>query len=246
MRGLLTAVGFLTIVPLGARRKLEPGDLGRAAVWFPLVGLLIGLALAGVDWGCRALWDPYVAAALMLAVTLVLTGGLHLDGLMDTADALFSHRDRETMLAIMRDSRTGALGAAAAMSALLVKFAAYGHLSGADHWRVIAAAPLVGRLGIVLAMSVFPYAREAGTGAQFAKETRLRHAAAAAVGGALMLYLLLGPRGLMAAGVGLGFGGLAAVYAWRRLGGLTGDVYGATNEAVELAVLLAAALPMGG
>ena len=239
MRGLLTAVGFLTIVPVGRGYRPREGDFGRAAIWFPVVGLLVGLALAGVDWWGRVLWDPYVAAALVLGVGVVVTGGLHIDGLMDTADALFSRQSRERMLEIMRDPRSGALGVAAGVCVLAAKFAAYGHLSGPDHWRVIATAPIAGRLAMVVALGVFPYAREQGTGTQMTKETGGRHVVGAIVLGVGGAAALLRTSGFWLVGLAIALAAVLGGYASRRLGGLTGDVYGALNELVEVAALLA-------
>jgi len=245
MRGVLTAVGFLTVLPVGPRGEPRRGDLGRAVVWFPLVGLLIGLLAAGVDWCGRALWDSHIAAALVIGATLLLTGGLHLDGLMDTADAFFSHRDREGMLQVMRDSRAGALGVAAGLSVIVAKFAAYGHLEGVEHWRVIAVTPLIGRLGLVVGMALFPYARETGMGARFAAETKLWHSIGAATIAVATALALMRWGGLALAGMAILLALLSGAYASRRLGGLTGDVYGAINELVELLALLAAALILG-
>ncbi len=238
MRGLLTAVGFLTIAPAGAGHRPRGGDFGRAAVWFPVVGLFVGLALAGVDWCGRALWDPYVAAALVLGAGVAATGGLHIDGLMDTADAFFSRRSRERMLEIMRDPRCGALGVAAGVCVLAAKFAAYGHLSGPDHWRVIAAAPAAGRLALVVAVGVFAYAREQGIGAQMTNEVSTRHVMGALILGIGVMAALLGVGGLCLIGLAIAVALALGGYASWRLGGLTGDVYGALNELVELAVLL--------
>ncbi len=245
MRGLLTAIGFLTAVPAGAQGEFREGDFGRASAWFPAVGLLIGLALAGVDWCGRAVWDAYVAAALVTAAAVVVTGGLHIDGLMDTADALFSGQTRERMLEIMRDARSGALGVAAGVCVLLAKFAAYGHLAGVEHWRVIAAAPVVGRLGMVVAVAAFPYAREAGTGARFAAEVGWRHMVVAMAVCAAVCVGLLGWTGLSLFGLGAGLAVGLGAYASRKLGGVTGDVYGATNEVVEVGALLVGAALVG-
>ncbi len=241
MRGLRTAVAFLTIVPVGRAHRPREGDFGRAAVWFPVVGLLVGLTLAGVDWCGRVLWDPYVAAALVLGATVVVTGGLHIDGLMDAADALFSRQSRERMLEIMRDPRSGALGVAAGVCVLVAKLAAYGHLAGPDHWRVIVAAPVAGRLAMVVALGLFPYAREQGTGAEMTNETGARHVAGAVLLGIGGAIALLGVAALCLLGLAIVLVAVLGGYASRRLGGLTGDVYGALNELVELAALLAGA-----
>lgn len=236
MTGLLTALGFLTVVPVPASAR--GGSFGRAAIWFPVVGALIGLVLAGIGWCGRAWWDAYVAAALMIGAGVVLTGGLHIDGLMDTADAFFSHKSPERMLEIMRDARAGALGVAAGISVLALKFAALGYLAGGQHWRVIAAAPAVGRLAIVLAIAVFPYARETGTGAGFAIETRWQHAILALIFALAVCLALLPWHGAIIVGIGIVVALLAGAYATCRLGGLTGDVYGAINELTEVVVLL--------
>ena len=240
MRALLTSISFLTVAPVAPRTPLREGDLGRAAVCFPLVGLLLGLALAAVDHGARMLWDPYVASALVIGAALLVTGGLHLDGFLDTADALASRRDREGMLAVMRDARVGALGAAAGTALLLAKLAAYGHLTGHDHWRTIAAVPVLGRLGIVLAAAVFPTARPGGLGARFASEAGLWHLLAAALLAAAIAFGLLQWTGLMLATAAIAGSALLGWWLSRRFGGLTGDAYGAINEAIELAVLLMA------
>jgi len=241
MRGLLSALTFLTIAPLPGR-AWQAGDAGRAVPWFPVVGLLVGAALAGVDWGARALWDPLVAAALVIAASVLLTGGLHLDGLMDTADAFFSHGDRARMLAIMKDSRAGALGVAAAICVLLAKFAAYAHLKGPGRWQIIVAAAVLGRLGIAFGLFAFRSAKETGLGAVFVQETRGRHFALAMVMALGITFWVLRWQGLVLVGVPIVLALLAGAYASRKLGGLTGDVCGAINELAELAVLLLAPL----
>ena len=245
MRGLLTAIGFLTAAPIGVRGELREGDFGRASVWFPAVGLLVGLLLAGVDWCGRAVWDPMVAAALVVGAAVVVTGGLHTDGLMDTADALFSRAGRERMLEIMKDPRSGALGVAAGACILLTKFAACAHLAGGEHWRVIAAAPALGRLAMVIAVGAFPYARESGTGARIAAEVGRRHAIGALVLGAAIAVVLLNVSGLLVFAMSLALAVVGGWYARRLLGGLTGDVYGAVNEVVEVAALLLGAVVVG-
>ncbi len=239
MRGLLTAIAFLTIVPVPARTQGR--SFGLAAVWFPVVGALIGLALAGVGWCGRALWDPFIAAALMIGAGVVLTGGLHIDGLMDTADALFSRKSRERMLEIMRDPRSGALGVAAGICVLALKLAAYAYLAGGEQWRVVVAAPVAGRAAIVIALAAFPYARETGTGASFASDARWWHVIGALLLAAVICFGLLQWGGLAMLGGGLAIALVAGAYVSRLLGGLTGDIYGAINEGAELIALLVGA-----
>src|SRR5688572_27216434 len=105
VRDFLCAVGFLTIVPVPAG---SPGGLGRSAVWFPAVGLLLGLMLAAVDAALVRLFPPFLAAAILVALWALLTGGLHLDGLIDSCDALLASAPRERRLEILRDPHRGA------------------------------------------------------------------------------------------------------------------------------------------
>ena len=249
MDGLFLAFGFLTVIPmpfLAAR----PGGMGRAAVWFPVVGLVVGALLAGVAWGSLALWrDRWIAAALVLIANLLLTGGLHLDGFMDTADAFFSHRDRERMLEIMKDSRAGALGVASGIVLLLAKFAAVSALlshPGRLPLILLALAPMLGRESIVFVARI-PSARPSGLGASFGSEVRPLHQQMAFMLTCVLAISLMQWGGRVWAAAGLY--GLAllvatvvALYWKRRLGGLTGDIYGSINECTELAALLAAGL----
>jgi adenosylcobinamide-GDP ribazoletransferase len=239
VRALLTAFSFLTTIPAPTRADLEPGELGRCTAWFPAIGAVIGIILAGVDWCGRAFWDPYVAGGLVIASNLLLTGGLHIDGLMDTADGFFSRRDREGTLAVMKDSRSGALGVASGITALLLRFAAYGYLGGAHHWRAIVLAPVLGRLGMVLGVAFFPYARTMGTGHGFAEETHAHHAGIAAILALLISFALFRFVGLALCIGAVALALLCALYWLRRLGGLTGDIYGAIDEVTEVAALLA-------
>jgi adenosylcobinamide-GDP ribazoletransferase len=247
MEGLLTAIGMLTVIPI-PWLSTRPGALGRAAAWFPVVGLLLGAALAATALAGRVVWeDRWIAASLVVGVNLLLTGGLHIDGLMDTADAFFSRKDRERMLEIMRDSRVGALGVASGIAVMLAKFCALSYLlDSRDLGRlaVIALSVALGRLGIVIAAALFPSARESGLGAAFAAEVGARPLLVAVGTSLAMAYAVWQGRGLLLLAVSaitaLGHG-----WYWRRrLGGLTGDIYGEINEKIELAVLLVAGAMM--
>jgi len=243
MEGLLTAIGMLSVIPM-PWVSTRPGALGRAALWFPVVGLMVGAALAAVAFGSHLAWgDRWIAASLVIGVNLLLTGGLHIDGLMDTADAFFSRKDRDRMLEIMRDSRAGALGVASGIAFLLAKFCAISYLIGSGSLRMLAVMSLsvaLGRVGIVAAASFFPSARETGLGAAFAAEVRPRHLLAGTAVALTIASAIWQWRGLVLVGVALVAALANGLYWRRRLGGLTGDIYGAINEKVELAVLLTA------
>jgi adenosylcobinamide-GDP ribazoletransferase len=260
--GALLALQFLTIVPLPGRGRRSPGDLssrGQAfdmsssLPWFPLVGGLIGIALAGLDWALRPILALPVRDAVLLAAAALITGMLHLDGFVDCCDALLGAFSVERRLEILRDSRVGAYGAIGVALLLITRFAALGELGGSGSLRVLAlvTAPVLGRWGIVYAVTRFPYARQQGLGSLFQGDSRYLIAATGIALALLALItgvatLVLGSGSL--AGIALLLALLAAVallvtagstiWASRRLGGgLTGDTFGAVNELVEVAVL---------
>jgi len=252
MNGLAAAVQLLTRVPLPVQVPFDPPTLAASLLSFPLAGLLIGLLTALASALLHLLDMPLLAAALTLGWWIALTGGLHLDGWMDTADGVLSGRPREQMLDIMKDSRVGAMGVIAGVILLLVKFAALAALfERADSsvvWVLLALGPVWSRWWMTAAIAGWPNAREGGMGAMF-RASGPRHAAAAAVVAAVVSAAALRLTGLAAmqawiAAAVLAFsaaivGAALAVWLNRKLGGLTGDTYGAMNEAAEAACLVA-------
>jgi len=237
------AVQFLTILPPTlVRRAPAAADFGRSDTFFPLVGVLLGSILAGADLALA----PYVAEAVrnVLAVALlaILTGGLHLDGLIDTCDGLFAGPDAERRLAIMRDPRAGSFGVIGVVLVLGLKVAALGSVPPALRPLALVLAPCLGRWGIVLATGCFPYARPVGMGRAFKDSIRPLHVMGAGIIAAGASVGLLGGGGIvlwLAVGVGVL---VLCAQVTRRLGGVTGDVYGALCELSETAVLLALGL----
>src|SRR5712692_4570066 len=129
MDGLLLALGFLTIVPLRIGAT-QPGDLGRAAGWFPVVGLLLGVVLSAAQWLLQQLYPPALAGGLVVALWALLTGGLHLDGLADCGDGLLVAATPERRLEMMRDPRLGAFGGLVLILFLILKVTAAAALPG--------------------------------------------------------------------------------------------------------------------
>lgn len=243
-RAAAAAVAFLTRLPLG--RKLAPDgrDVARGALLFPLVGAAIGAVVgASAILAAKGL-PPLAASALALALGALLTGALHLDGLADTADAL-AGGSRQRALAIMRDPRIGAYGAAALILDLLLKAAALSALLERGNVLVplVAAATLARAAPLPLACFL-PYARpDRGAGGVLCGRVSIGSAVGAAVLAAAPALALLGWRGaamLAAAAVVT----LALGLGYRRwLGGVTGDALGATIEIAEtLALVVALAL----
>jgi adenosylcobinamide-GDP ribazoletransferase len=235
------ALAFLTRLPVPDRRAWADTDLAASVPLFPAVGALIGLAGAGGY--ALAVWvglPPWPAAAIALATTIWLSGGLHEDGLADFADGLGGGRTRADKLRIMRDPRIGTYGAIALVLALLLRAGALAAL--AAPWAVgaaLVAAAAVSRAALPAIMATLPNARTDGLAAGAGRPHPLRAAAAVLIA-ALIATLLLGgaaPAALLAgAGGALG----VAVLARRQIAGYTGDVLGAVQQIAEIGVLLGA------
>jgi adenosylcobinamide-GDP ribazoletransferase len=245
----LRAIGLLTVLPVRPRWD-EHTVAGRAMSFYPLAGALIGGALAGLAFllGKTPLTEttPLLSAALILAAWAGITGGLHLDGWADCCDALFVPVSRERRLEILHDPRLGSFGSIGLVVLLLVKLAAIqGVMASPARLAVLVIVPTAARWVLVLAAQAFPLARPDGMAAHFRRGLGGREvtlATATVLLLAALIAVLTGSRELIplvvAPLVMLAVAGLAL---W-RLGGLTGDVYGAIVEAVETASLVAVCL----
>jgi adenosylcobinamide-GDP ribazoletransferase len=238
---LAVAFGFLTRLPV-ASAPADPRALGRAVGWFPAVGAALGAILVIAQRMLDGALAPGPGAVAIVALHAALTGGLHLDGVADVFDAVGGGRgQRDRMLAILRDSRIGAHGALALVVALAGKLLAIVELVNAGRIWPLYAAPIAARWAVVPLVVCFPYARPEGLGrafhdhagpAQLAGATALLLAGVAWIGAPVIAPLLSALAGALA----------IAFWLHRRLGGLTGDVYGAAIEAAELVFLVIAGL----
>lgn len=236
--GFLAALRFLTIAPLGPRAASREA-LSASLPYFPAVGLLLGLALLGLDVLLGWLLPPLLSSALVVAALAVLTGGLHIDGLADACDGLFGGQTPERRREIMRETPRGAYAIVGIVLVLLVKWAALASLAGLARPWGIAIAPVLGRWAQVLAIAALPYARQEGLGSAFKGGATLTNALAACLVtlGAAGLYL--GTAGVLLTGSITLASWLLARWASGRLGGgLTGDTYGALNEVAETLTLV--------
>lgn len=243
-RAFILALQLLTRLPVpSSATQPKPEELGLSVLFFPAIGLLIGTLLAGLH---TALWliDSGVLAALVLVIWVLLTGGLHLDGLADTADAWIGGiGDRDRTLAIMKDPRSGPMAVVVIVLVLLTKFATLQVLLAGDARTLLLLAPVLGRSAIVLLLVTTPYVRPDGLGAPYANYLP-RLSCVALV--ALVALATIGLLGWQDGGVLLGIlaGGFFSMRYWllTRLGGTTGDTLGAACELTETIVLLIPAL----
>jgi adenosylcobinamide-GDP ribazoletransferase len=237
MKDFLAALQFLTIFPWPRRTERAPDEIGKGAAFFPFIGLILGALLVFADWLVRPYLPPALTAVALAAMLAVLSRGLHLDGLADTFDGLGAGGSRERMLAIMDDPRTGAFGVMAIVFVLFCKVHAIAALSS-DRWRALLIAPTLARW----AMALFGYratAAKEGLGAHMIANmtgARLLFATATAL---ILAVAAAGVRGLAVMAL-VGLLTLAwKLYFHRRLGGVTGDVFGAVAELSEAIVLIA-------
>ncbi len=241
---VLTAAQFLTRLPTPAV-AFQPEALARSARYFPLVGQLVGGGAALVLLAAGLVWSPAVAALLAVAAGILLTGALHEDGLADAADGLFGGASPSRRVEIMRDSRIGTYGVLALVLTLGLKVAALASLAPVQAAWGLLAAHGGGRAAAVMVMARAPYAPAAGSGKWTPAAVGGGSAAVAAL---IALWPLLGlPLWAAAASAVLAAAGGAALarLSVRRLGGYTGAVLGAVEQAFEAVFLLALAALTG-
>jgi adenosylcobinamide-GDP ribazoletransferase len=244
LRSLRLAFGLLTVVPVGGGEATD-AELADARYAFPIVGLIIGIALLLLNNALAfapGSAPPLVAAFLLVAVGEALSGALHLDGLADTFDGVFLSGGPERRLAAMKDPHLGTFGASALALVLLGKFAALASLPSQQRGLAVLAAVAIGRTLILVTAGLAKYARPDGTGRVVVESTTAEIALAAVVGACVIGLATARIPGLAAAALAVGLAwGLARV-ASTRLGGITGDILGALVELGELTVLIALSL----
>jgi len=237
LRSLAVAFSFLTRVPTRIQ-DVSSVEFGRSVAWFPVVGFAFGLVVVSANALLSIRLAPELRAVILIAIVGALSGGLHLDGLADTFDALGGgRRDRDRMLAIMRDSRIGAHGATALFLLLAAKGIALAQLLSRGAVWVLLVWPVVGRWAVVPLIVFFPYARERGLGTAFHEHTSRLHLLVATTFTVAIVARTIPaewPAALAATVLALSLG----AWMWLRLGGLTGDIYGAAVEVAEMTFLV--------
>lgn len=236
MSGWATALAFYTRIP--ARRASTSADLAAAAPWFPVAGLCVGAAIAGLYVAASTLLPNLLAATLATAAGAAATGALHEDGLADVADAFAGGYTPERRLEILDDPRLGTFGVVALLVTLLTRISAIASLDAFGALALVPAAHALSRVPAVVLMRRQPFARADGLAVDLAGWLAPAREAAALAVGAGACGLLIGiwslPAAALAALISLGMAALARA----RIGGVNGDVLGATQQLVELAVLV--------
>lgn len=231
------AWSLLTVIRWPFSTQATISSLGRSVAYYPLVGLILGGILAGMGWVVYPFLPPGLAGAILLAVWVGLTGMLHLDGFMDSCDGLLPPRARERRLEIMKDSRVGAFGVVAVVLLLLLKFNALTALPPGYRLAALVTTPVLARWAMTWVMARYPLARSEGMGVAFTAGLGWTQVGLASVVAAVVALLALNWLGLALLVVTWLTATLIARLAMARLGGLTGDVYGAICEVIEVVLL---------
>lgn len=237
----ITGFQFLTRIHIVTQTEWSMDSFARSVKFFPIIGAIIGLILAGIICGvknfCGERVPLHVLAILIIIAEIMITGGLHCDGFMDTIDGVFSGRSRERKLEIMKDSRVGAFGVMSFCLLALIKYSLFVDMESTRLPIAVLAMPIVGRMGLVLAVTLYPYARADGMGKIFYLCDHRKTLCVAGMLSMLMLTLL-GKMALINGVVGSVAAVAFSTYISKQLNGLTGDVYGAVTEFTEMVTLL--------
>lgn len=238
LQAFLVALQFLTIIPVNVRDADYTLALKHSLPYYPLIGMLIGAILAALAWLGTGL-ETNLLAVLVLTVWLLVTGALHLDGLADMADAwVGGHGDRERTLAIMKDTACGPVAVSTVVLGLLWKYVALEILLAASQWLLVFMVPVFARLAVMAVIVGVPYVRPGGLGGVLAAEAPVWPVWSSLLLTLVLLFYLAPLPALLAAALTLAITLLLTGIVKRRLGGMTGDIYGAQIEIVELGVLV--------
>ena len=248
MKEFLIGLQFLTRIKIQSQTVWTEENFGKSVKYFPLIGAIIGIisaSTAGIFFVVTSAKLPILTGALAFVLPIIITGGIHFDGFIDSVDGLFSGREREKILEIMKDSRVGAFGAVSLVLIATLEVATLIELFKISlTWSLAAifSAPIISRLMMVVTIGKFPYARSQGMGKAFADYTTRRTILFATLTAILILAALIFVdvkiflAGIFALIISLGFTFYFGNFATKKIGGVTGDIYGAASTLVELIV----------
>ncbi|MBC8014670.1 MAG: adenosylcobinamide-GDP ribazoletransferase [Sporomusaceae bacterium] len=243
MKYFITGLQFLTRIHVAKQIEWSPENFGRSVKFFPFIGAILGILLVMMNQlfteylpFMGIYMPPHVLVSLLITVNIILTGGLHCDGFMDTMDGVFSGRSKERMLEIMKDSRVGANGVMAFVLLIILKWSLIMDISPLSLPTALLIMPILGRLAIVIGVTVFPYARPDGIGKAFAQYAG-QYTVYIGMALTLLMMIPVGKQAILSLVIVSLCTLLFGRYITKRLGGLTGDIYGAMCELAEIVVL---------
>jgi len=232
LKEFFLALQFLTIFPVKIKSKVQEKDITGSLLYFPVVGAIIGLILASGSFIFGFL--PHIAmAGLVLGMSAVITGGIHLDGLADTCDGFYGGKTKAETLRIMRDSRIGAMGIIGIVLILLLKFVFLCAIRPENLWKALILMALWGRYSQVLSCVLSGYARDKGTAKFFVERATKKELIPGGIFTLLVTILLAQFAGIIISILLAAMFMLLIKYVKNRIGGVTGDIIGAISEITE-------------
>ncbi|MFH1882920.1 MAG: adenosylcobinamide-GDP ribazoletransferase [Planctomycetota bacterium] len=237
MKRFLIALQFLTVLPVKIKSEIAEEDFGKSLLYFPVVGMLIGFVPAGMVLLLGFLPSP-VVGVLILIISIVLTGGIHLDGFADTCDGFYGPRPKEKILEIMRDSRVGVMGAVGIFCLLGLKLTLIISLPPDVLWKLLMMMTVFARWSQVFVCCTSDYAREEGKGKYFVSHAGKASLLVGSIFTVVLFLLLMRFKGIVLLVLSFAVVLLFISYAKKKIGGMTGDTIGAVSEVAEVLILL--------
>jgi len=237
LKRISIAIQFLTILSLPGKKPVEPKELAKSMAYFPLAGLLIGVLLS-LSLFILIPLPKLVTGVLILIISTIITGGIHLDGFIDTCDGFYGNNPKEKILEIMRDSRVGAMGAIGIVFILLLKLSLFVNIPQSVLWRALIIMVVFGRWSLSLAAYVSSYVRSEGKGKCFMEYAGKNEFFMGTFFTIALFLVFMGLKGVVLFIFSLVPVLLFINYAKRKIGGMTGDTIGAASEIAEVGVLL--------
>jgi len=237
MKSFLLALQFLTIIPVKIK-YFDDKKLSQSMIYFPFVGLLLGLVLAGIGYLLCALnFQRFPIEIILIVSLIILTGGIHLDGLADTFDAFSSRKTEEEMLKIMRDSHIGVMGVLSLACIILLKIAFLYSISAPLKTVSLLLMCTLSRWSLVLAMFLFPYARNEGKAKAFIQGMNLKIFILSTIIALVCAFMIWQLKGLFIITIAAASAYITGKFINNKIGGITGDTLGAINELTEVIIL---------
>ncbi len=235
MKSLILIFQFLTKLPININIDADKEDFSKGIIWFPFVGFVIGLLMAGIYYLSSLVFSPLLIAVVVVTFEVFISGGLHLDGLADSFDGLYSYRDKERMLEIMKDSRIGANGVIILIISLVLKIVLIAEIDKEYIYYALILMPTISRFLVVLLARFSKYARKAGMGGFFIEETSTKQFLFSLVITILASTIYIKSIILLLPIVLFTF--IFRNHVYKKIDGITGDILGAWVELSEIIYL---------
>ncbi|MCF8002068.1 MAG: adenosylcobinamide-GDP ribazoletransferase [Halanaerobiales bacterium] len=237
MNSFLIALQFISSIPVKKKLNYSEKKIGQSMLFYPLIGTLIGLLICCINIIIGNFLPSMLKSSILLISFVLISGGLHLDGLADSFDGLFGGKNKENMLKIMADSYIGVYGVIVIVLILLTKFILIDNLPIVHLNYILILVPTISRWSMTVALYLFPYAKKEGFGKAFKLYFKKRQFVVATIWVLLVSISLFLLKGLLVLAISFLVTILIAKYITKKLGGLTGDNYGAINELMEITIM---------